>query len=114
MDARRVVCRAGGGFWRKFFFASLNAVSVAELYSGVFSLVGVYLPEVFFLVSEEVSNHRVRYLLYADVMDVHAFVKELAPVGYLVFELRDPRLELAESLVGLEFRVVFRDREKGL
>src|SRR3990170_4326014 len=99
MDARRVVCRAGGGFWRKFFFASLNAVSVAELYSGVFSLIGIYLPEVFFLVPEEISHRRVRYLLYADVMDVHGFVKELAPVRYLVFEFRNSRLELAEPFI---------------
>ena len=50
---------------------------------------------------------RVRELLDAHVVDVHALVVELAPVGDRVLQRRDARLQIHELLVGLELRVRF-------
>src|SRR5262245_31132400 len=56
----------------------------------------------------------VRDLLDAGVQDGDRLVVELAPVGDLVLERRDPLLQLQEVLVRLEVGVVLGDREQAL
>ena len=64
------------------------------------------------LEAEHAGDDGVGKLLDAHVVDVDGFVIELAAVGDCVLEPGDAALQLQESLVGLEVRVGFGDREQ--
>ena len=62
--------------------------------------------------AESLRDHDVRKHLHADVVQIDLVVVELAAVGDGLFEGGDPALQLLESLVGLELRIVLGHREQ--
>ena len=58
------------------------------------------------------GDQQIGKLLDADIVEINRIVEELAAVGDLILELRNPRAELTEGLVGLELRLAFNHHEQ--